>query len=408
MGDEESTTPYSNITGDSQPPGASAAAPGPNPQYGPMTNPTPDISSMQRPPANAQELEVRKQGWNQVLQNPNFMRALGVMGAHMMQPVQPGQTRLGQLGTAGAAGMTAMQMGDYADYEKDMAAKKEGRAQVESVANVAGTQARTNLSTAALPGTQARSNVEVATQDTQIDEAKQKLKAATTSAEVGEIEKKLKQRRADIESSIPDEALRAAERSKVDAAILAVDEARARLASTKAGTAAKEVDTKKDQITLDTLNSMAEPERKEFLTKTGRYSTHVSSLGNAASMYGSIYDNMIKVAPNDPRIKGKSREQFMLDGVQSQKKLDASTSLKNYMAAIAQMPGMEPDAEIVSALAAEIKSGAQARAGTPDGSTTTPAATAGAPVKVSSPAEYQKLPTGTRYIDPTGKERVKQ
>ena len=374
---------YASImNGDAPPPPPAAASP-----FLGITQPQPDISQIQKPAATPEELQQRQSGWQQLLNNPNFMRAVGVMGAHLAQPRPAGQTRMGQLGTGFAAGQTAMQMGEYAQYQQDMQQKEEARKQAESTANVANTQSGTALNVAKAPGAAADSKVAVETADARIasanltkDLAKFNFDKAKSVEEVDRMKLELAKRAARIEGEIPDEALRKAASAEVAAAALKADEARARIGASQAAAGASAaaakasgVKTAADQITIDVLKGMETSERKEFLTKTGRYSTHVNSATVARDMYGSIYDGLQKSSPSDPRIKGKSREQFVLDGITSQKSLDATTSLKNYMTAISTA-NLDPDPEIVQALSDQIKTGAKARAGN-----ASPAAGAGSP-----------------------------
>ena len=371
-GISEELNPYTSLLG------AGPQAPQTPPAYGPITQSQPDVSAIERPATSPEEIEQRKAGWQQVLSNPNFIRALGFMGAQLMQPVQPGQTRMGHFGAAAATGMTVMQMGEYAQYEQDLAAKKEARAQKESDVNIEGTRARTETERAQLPGVKARSDVDVgsaqakiAKAKTESDKAKFDLEKATKVEEVDAIERDLAKRKLNIQKEIPDASLRAAALAEVDAAGLTVQEARQRIATlaAQAGSAtaaakASGVKTAADQITVDVLTGMDAQEKKEFLTKTGRYSTHVSTFGNQTEGYGKLYDGLKKSAPNDPRIKGKTREQFQMDGLSSLKQQDASPALKNYIAAIS-MANMDPDPDIVAGLSEQMKSNIAAKKGSP-------------------------------------------
>lgn len=404
----DETNGYLNMMSPGGAPGAALPDQNGTPQFGPMMQPQPQDPGIQRPAANATELEARKAGWAQVLQNPNFMRALGFMGAHLAQPIQPGQTSLGHLGASFNTGLTALQMGEYADYERKLKESKEARDTAESTASVAATEARTDTERAKLPGVQAASDVAVGTKDADIEAAVLKLKAARTAQEVNEAEAVIKKRKAAIQAEISDAKLRDAANAEVEAAALAAREARARLKLTEGKATEAAAEGGKAEITTEVLKGMDKQEQKEFLTKTGRYSTHVSSAGTTAQMYGSLYDRLKETAPNDPRVKGKTREQFQLDGMTSQKALDATTGLKNYMTAVAQVPGMDPDPEIVKAFANQIKTGAQARGGAPGEPGEAAPAADGKPVQIKTTEEYNKLPKGARYLDPTGRERIKQ
>ena len=411
---EDTGVPYAAMLGGD---GSMPPPPAATPFLG-MTQPQPDVSTIQRPAASPEELQQRQLGWQALLNNPNFMRAVGVMGAHLAQPRQLGQTRMGQLGQGFMAGQSAFQMGDYAQYEQDMAAKKEARAQAESTANVAHTQSGTALNTARTPGVQADSDVAVETKDSRIaaskltqDLAKFNFDKAQSVEEVDKMRRELDKRKLTIEKDIPDAALRSAALAKVEAAGLQAEEARARLAASKAAAGASDAAAKAsgvrsahDQITVDVLNAMPAEEKKQFLTKTGPYSNHVSSAGAAAQMYGSMYDGLIKTAPNDPRVKGKTREQFQMEGITSQKNLDSTTALKNYIIAMATA-NLDPDADVIQGFSDAIRSSIAAKNGKPGGA---PAAGGNPKAPAVDAAGYAKLKKGDQYTDPQGQVRTKQ
>lgn len=375
---------------------------------------TPRIAPAQSP----EELEERKSKWKELrtkMQDPNMRRALFMAGAYMMQPIQAGQSSLGHLGSAALMGGNAFQMGEETAFNRGLKLRDEEREERKTTSSIAAQEAETKRTVAATPGVQATSDVQVATKDARIEEIQARAKTAKDEAEVKAGEAEIAKRRQAILKDIPDEKIRAAEMAKVDAAALAYQEARARLGLTAAQTAASQESTRaskgkraQEEITTKLLTDMDEKERKEFLTKTGRYSTHVSSATTARDVYGNIYDGLVKSAPNDPRVKGKTREQFVLDGITSQKSLDASTSLKNYVAAMTTA-NLDPDPDIIAELSKHIKASAKAKTG--EGGPAAPAPAAEpktAPVRIKDAAGYNALPKGAKYIDPAGNERIKK
>ena len=399
---QQGTSPYASILDSAPPPAAQPM------QYGPMVNPAPadpTVAAMNKPAQSPQELEQRKAGWMQIFQNPNFMRALGFAGAQLAQPVQPGQTQFGHLGQAFATGLSAYQAGDYAQQQADLAKSKDARENAESAATVANTEARTGEAVARTPGIQAESDVGAATVNDKIarikseaDAAALKLKEAKGEADVAAVERELRMKRAQIEKEVPDEKLRAAALAEMDTKILAASEARARLGLTEAQTKGAKASAVAKEITVDTLNKMDDKERKEFLTKSGRYSVHTSGISQQAEMWGQIYD---KLPANDPSKTGKTREQFQMDRLSSSKSKDAADTLTKYL----QAGGDDPD--VISGLTDLVKAGISAKKGVPaPGAPSAPAA--GEKPKITDKAGYDALKSGQRYIDPRGIERIKK
>lgn len=81
-----------------------------------MTPIPPEVQQLQgKPPANEQEFAIRKQEWKTALEglnkDPNFLRAMAVMGLNLMQPGA-------NFGSAGLAGLSAYEAGKQADLEQ--------------------------------------------------------------------------------------------------------------------------------------------------------------------------------------------------------------------------------------------------------------------------------------------------
>ena len=331
--------------------------------FGGMSQPTPPlVQQMATPATTPDELENRKQGWLQVFDNPNFRRALGFMGAQLMQPVQPGQTGLGHLGQAMGTGMVAFQQGEYAQYEQKLKAAEEARKTAESGARIKASEAGTALDTARLPGVRAESDVAAGTAGDRIkaakatrEKAEQDLAKARTENEVAQVEAELKKRKAAIVKEIPDAKIREGALAEIDLAIQKVAEARARTGQAAAETKRAGTEQAVAEITLKQLQGMDDTERKEFLTKTGRYNNAASGMAQQAALWGQIYD---KLPLDDVNKKGKTKEQFQMDQLTAAKATDALTGLTNYL-----KNTLDPDQEIVRIYTDLIKTQAGKRAG---------------------------------------------
>lgn len=328
---------------------------------------------VEAPATSPEELSSRKDGWDTIMSNPNFSRALLMAGSYLAQPMGYGQNTVGHLAGAMAMGGTAYQAGQYSDWERKLKESEEARKTAESAANVDSTRANTSLTQARTPGAEADSAVAVGTKAIKIEDAALKLKSAKNEAQVKEAENAIALRRAQILKEIPDEKVRAAEMAKVDAAALAADEARARLGLAKAQTLHTEAGTKElgvktgtEQLTLDTLKGMDSTELKQFLTKTGKYQQHTSGIGQQATMWGDIYD---KLPANDPSKKGFTREQFQMQKLESAKGQDALKLLTDYM-----KNTLDPDPEIVQIYTDAAKAAGSKRPGAGAAAPSTPGA----------------------------------
>lgn len=352
---EETVGQYAQIMGASVAPQQNQAG------YAQVTNPAPDVSSIQKPAATPQELEQRKARWMEVLTNPNFIRAAGYMGTSLMQPIAPGQTKMGHLGQALNVGNAAFQMGEYAQFEQDMKQKEEARKAAESQANIGLTQAQTGLATQQGRKAGADANVAEGTVDARILEANQqveKTKAdiASVLAETDnkkragrlqEIELQVAERLKKIKESIPDATIRAsieAEYQKAGEEIKRIraqtDQATAAAGASRAAAGESTEDTKFKALTRETFKALTLEEKKAAIkTKFGGGTT--SGMAQQSEMWGTLYD---KLPENDPIKKGKTREQFQIQQLSSAKKKDAVDSLAKYIA------GGGDDPDVISAL----------------------------------------------------------
>lgn len=302
-----------------------------------VVNPDPTggmIARVQRPANSPQELENRKVGWQAVIEklsDPNFLRAVGFAGATMAQPGA-------NIGQGLTAGLTAFSAGEFAKYQQGQEAEKLAIQQRESGARVAASEAQTATEQARLPGVTAQASVAEANVENLIAKAKADrekadldLAGAKDEAAVTAVERKVRKSIADLQTQIPDATRRQAIEAELQASLLKVDQAKAAIAASKATTAAKKAEADVSQITLDELKAMPSEEKRQFLTKTGKYSTAVgSAIMQQAGMWGAIYD---KLPDTDAQKKGKTREQFQMTQLQSTKAKDITDMMKNYVLA---------------------------------------------------------------------------
>lgn len=333
------------------------------PQFAGQQAPVPpEVQKMAVPASTPEEVATRKEGWKQVLNNPNFMRALGIMGAQLMQPVQPGQTPLGHLGVGMATGINAFQQGEYSTWRQNLLQQEENRRSAESAANIKQTEARTATETAALPGVEAASDLATRTVEDKVQTARQvrekaeiDLANAKDAQAITRIENELKKRRLEIEKGIPDEKIRAAALAEIDGAVAKLEETRARTGETKAKARKEGAQAAQQEITTKILKEMSPEEQKAFLTKTGKYGTHQSGISQQAQMWGEIYD---KLPADDPSKKGKTREQFQMARLTEAKGADALKMLTDYL-----KNTLDPDPDIVQLYTDLAKQAGQRRLG---------------------------------------------
>lgn len=348
-----------------------------DPNFTGMLQPQPDpvVMQMNKPAATPQEVEARKTGWlylKEKFEDPVFVQSLGLAGAVLAQPRAPGQTSAGQVSQAFVAGTSAYNLGKQSQVEQARKDREEQRKQTESEANVEGTRANTRRTGVATesdilrqPGIKADSDVAAGTVKSRVDKVKLDLEDAQFRLgkmrkveEVDALERELKARKLKLAREIPDATLLAEQEAEVEKAILAARQARANIAATRSGTAltdtkneGAQLDNKKDELTYNVLRDMKPDELKEFLTKTGRYTTHTSRTWQDAGFYGTIYD---KLPDTDPRKKGKTREQYQLDELKGGKIADVTKSLSDYLSAM-DRAGVQPDQDIINSYTEIIK-----------------------------------------------------
>jgi len=280
----------------------------------------PEVQAAARPPATPEEFEVRKKGWLQfvteAMKDPNLSRAIGMFGVSLAQPVPQGQSKLGHFATGLNVGMGAFDMGKQAQVEQDTK-------QAESAAVIESRKAETELKKAQLPGVKAEAKVAEATSGDKITQLRAAAKKATSDAEkavsdadVAKVEAELKRLDAEAIKAIPEALRKETKLAEFELAKTKLNEAKARVWKLS-GEAAEQ------DISVQTLAGMTEAERKEFLTKSGRFSTATSGLVQQGNFWGTLYDKLVEKDPNSASVKGKSREAFQMEQLQAAKQIDA-------------------------------------------------------------------------------------
>lgn len=314
---------------------ASAPPPQPGPpqatgSYSGITQPNP-LAEITTPPRDQVELEKRKAGWAALYErfqtDPVLQQAIGLIGAKMSQPLAPGQTMSGNLGAALNSGQQALSAGEFQKYERARQEKFDAAKLEESAASVANTKATTATTEAGLPRVKVESRIAEKTEKDKVlkieretELAELNLQKAKDAKEVDRLELELRRRKAEVEKSIPDERVKAALNADIDATLLKVSAARARIAKDFADARKSTADAKKDEISIEVFQNMSPEEKKAFVTKTGTYSATKSALQQHALLWGDLFE---KLPDTDSHKKGKTKEQFLLDRLQSSKQKDA-------------------------------------------------------------------------------------
>ena len=296
------------------------------------------LALIRKPVATPQEIEQRKTGWAAVwdkLQNdPNLQAALSVAGAKMSQPVHRGESAFGNLTNAVVAGQGAFKAGELLQRQQKREDTTDAQKAAESAAEVAQRNAQTETSRAQLPGVQADVRVKTATVDDRIKKAKEEAEKATLDLskareeeDVAKVERTVKKRKAEIAQTIPDANIRSAMLAELDKPELELEATRARIQASKASAASSYASAAEHkagatmkELTVKELEAMPPAERKQFLTKTGQYSATSSALSQHATLWGGLYE---KLPADDPNRKGKTKEQFVMERLQSAKQKDA-------------------------------------------------------------------------------------
>lgn len=257
--------------------------PSPQPAYAAMQSQVPpEIQQMHVPARTPQELEQRKSGWAQVWEkvqtDPNLQRALMYFGQSAVQPMQPGQTPLGQFANAAVTGVNAYEFGKEAEFQRRLKEAQEGRAQRESDANVAGTEARTEgtiLDNQVKSQTlvDAVANVKLAREKLELD-----IQNAKTDAEKKKLELDYQKRVDAIRKEIPDATIRSSLDAELQRNGLLNSLTKAQIGSAGASAGLAGAQAARVKAENDLLASLPDDEaRRQYLAKTGPYATEAKS-----------------------------------------------------------------------------------------------------------------------------------
>lgn len=263
------------------------------------------VQQLMRPAASPEEKIERRGLWEQIAQkiksDPNLQNSMLFMGAQMMQPIAPGQSGAGHLGQALATGASAYKMGEYSQYQQQQQGAESARKERESAASVAASEATTAR-------VRQTTGQEAELHPLNLDKTRLDLSKARTAEEVAKIERDLVKRKADIEKSIPDAALRASRLAELDKVTAEVNEAKARTKNYDAAAALSGARTAKEQAEIDALDGLSDEDKRAYFSKTGKFgSTANSAVVQQAEFWGKIYD---KLPIDDSDKKGRTREQY--------------------------------------------------------------------------------------------------
>lgn len=271
---------------------------GPTPNMSAIMQPIPpEVQAMHRPASSPEELEQRKVGWmeiaTRIASNPNLMRAFGYFGAAATGPRGPGQTGVNQLANAALVGTSAYDFGQQAEFERNMQMRKEGREAEESAARV--DQSRATTRNTRLEGDLRARTIDdaVAKVKTERKKADVELKSAKTEQEKRAIELKYTKRVDEIRATIPDTAIKADLEAALAKGGLANKLTQAQTASAGATAGYYSAKTKELDEEMRLLKDLPEEEKRQFVTKTGKYAT---GFGSAQAQMAEYYKSNWKKA----------------------------------------------------------------------------------------------------------------
>jgi len=288
----------------------------------------PEVQAMNTPVKSAEELEQRKSGWMEVIKkisaDPNIMRAIGYFGQSVAQPMPQGQSAIGHLSNGVMTGVNAYQFGKDAEFQRQMAESKNKREVAESEANVEGTKART-------AGTVTDNELKTRTLEDSVAKVKTEreklaldLGKAKDEAERAKIQLAHDKRIAEIRTSLPDDSYRASLDAELKAKGLANDLSKAQASSANAtagyyGAKASEV-----KAEMDAMKGLSDEEKRQFITKTGKYA---GGVGSGQAVMAEYYKGNWKQA--NPKRAGETDEQY---GTR------AATALNSYLTTAKDKP----------------------------------------------------------------------
>lgn len=383
--------------------------------YAAMQAPVPpEVQQMNQPAQSPEDLSTRVQGWMEVVKrvtsDPNLMRAVGYFGNAAMQPRAPGQSTMGHLGQAMMVGRSAYDFGNEAEFNRQLAMRKEGREQSESEAMVGLRKAQTSGAEANTAGQVTANEVAAATKgDTiarakvDLDSSKALLRDRSLKADSAQIELDKLKRHENIIKSLPpsaekDAVLAELKRPQAELGRIAAQTAQAGAAASASSAHAKVYNAQaataaREEEDIKTLPTVQERLNARTKARGGSVSAQVQMLDAFKSNYkianpgatdqavASAADKYLTVA------KGKPDMREFLDYAAVYGTNDEKKDYERFQAA---------------------------RAGTPIGKVPGPGSGRGTTVasgSLPSPKtqeEYNALPAGSQYLGSDGKVRTKK
>lgn len=402
---------------------------GMGPGYTAMQQPMPDLNAARRPAANPQELGDRMNLWSQIAykfqSDPNLQRSLMLTGAMLMQPKQPGQTNAGNIANAAVVGTNAYQMGQAADFERQAKLGEEARKNAElgihqgdaairqqkapgeiaaTAAGTAGTQAKTTETLLDIETKQKTQDSTVRKGQALADEAVAKVKDFSDSEGLRRADRALKEQEVRVKASIPDEIKQQAALDEINTLRAKLDQVKAQTGATTAAGRLQGAQAATIELTNEIFGKL--PKEQQEMLVASKFSGH--NMNSGFAQQEAIHRKIYKALPDTDSSKaGMTEDQYVANQLKAGKAGDLAKQLKDYISAM-DTANKEPDPDIIRSFNDAIASGIASRTGKASGATPAPTPSTAPAKKIRNAAEYNALPKGTRYIDPTGKERIKQ
>jgi hypothetical protein len=346
---------------------APAAPPPQNAEMGylGMTQPIPqEAQAMNKPAASPAEFEQRKAGWQAIVEkinsNPNILRAMGLAGASLLQSAGAGENSLTGVGRAYAVGQSAYDLGQHSEQQLQLQQSQEARAQAESAANIASKQASTKKTEVETGVLDAASQTRLERERAELEKLNVQIEGLKDENSIkkarGGLEKKILQ----IEQELPQSVIRDSLIAKYKEAQAKLDKTAAEIKALGAGARKTGAQAETEELTAEILKKMSPEEQKAFLTKSGKYSASQSAIAQQRDMWADLYD---KLPAEDSNKKGKTREQFVMERLTTQKMQDAAKILAD----LEKSGVLDRDPDLANSLLEIIRLQVQARKGTPGG-----------------------------------------
>lgn len=393
--------------------------------YGAIMAPQPDVMQLYRPVQSPQELAKREAGWleiaNRFTSNPNLMRAVGMAGAMLAQPIQPGQNTAGSIANAFVVGTNAYEQGKAADLAQQLRIRKERREegdfesrQAESRERVAdapvrrrGLAASAGATEAGIPGIQAESRRKMETVDDAIHQASIATQTAELALEKAQGEEAVNSLKRDndaamelIKREVPVGFKRDNYIAELQSANAKLEQARAATGASRATARNVTASARQTELENEALEALSPSERAARLNKT---SSATSGVEQQRAGWRDTYRKIKEQNPSSAEIQGVSEEEYVARKLNQGKSVDAATQIQRLIAS-----GFDESDPIIQNLRSVLQTDTSRRGGNPP-ATGAPAAQTkkGEPKRIASQAEFDALPSGTIFIGPDGKKRRK-